>query len=301
MSEKPIFLFFSDYCSKHGLPDAEFRVRFPFLFRNETEPLLRELYSEILAEPKDTLPDGLFYYHKTLHPRSFFDSVKAFAQKHGSDPISLYLPLYILLAHYTAKQHAAIDVPPSVSSDTLAEIALWGKKHYALCGEWGLSDYYWCTKYLGGELFRVGSLDYQLCESPSEDIPNGGEPILKIHIPSGCDFSHDMRQKSYRDALWFYAPRLHVRKMTFVCESWLLARDHAALEGSNISDFRNDFTIVKEYSDYETGFLWRIFGSEDIQKPEMLSQNNRLKALYREKLIRHEPFYSALGYFTLSL
>lgn len=303
MSDKPRNDYFTAYCEQNGLPEKAFRNEFPFLFDSDFSSVLRHLFSLIAAEPKEILPDGLYYYRETLRPRAFFDAVKALDVNYGRELFSLYLPLYILLAYDAKTRHEKACVPADISEATLAEIALWGKKHRNLCGRYGLFDYGWCVKYLGGELFRIGELDYQLCENPLEtrDLFCRDERVIRIHIPAGCDFSREARQKSYRAAARFYAERLGVKSLTFLCESWLLARDHAALTKSNIADFRRDFTILKDSSDYDSGFLWRIFGAEDTAFPERLSGKTQIQRLYREKLMRHEPFYSALGVFTLSV
>lgn len=302
-----LFYYFSALCEKNRLPEEEFRKDFPFLFEKDAPARIKALFDLLLSEPKEILPGGLFYYKKTLHPNAFFAAIKHYADENGADAVALYFPLYLLLSFYAAALHEKAGIPKSISDDTLSELVLWGKKHRSLTGAWGLYDYFWCAKYIGGELLRIGSLEYQLCENPIGE--KGGlcenEAILKIHIPAGCDFSRAARRESYRAALAFYAPRLARTKLSFLCESWLLSRDHAALSPSNIADFRGDFTILEEYSDRDCGFLWRIFGACacacDTKNAQALPHDNRLRTLYREKLLKNEPFSSALGVFTLSL
>ena len=302
MNDK-LYSYFSDYCQEHAFPEETFRKQFPFLFDKDAPRFLSQLFALLLSAPKEILENGLFLYRETLHPTAFFGEIKNLSLRYGQDLSAVCLPLFLLLSFFTKELHKKAKIPSEISKDTLAELALWGKKHKQLTGQWGLSDWYWCAKYLGGELFRIGSLEYQLCKDPlrEENALSNDEWILKIHVPAGCDFSREARWASYRAALSFFAPRLGVSSFSFLCESWLLARDHAALFPSNIADFRNDFTVLKDSSDREGGFLWRIFGSSDVRNPTELPHHNRLQTLYRDKLLKKEPYYSAIGYFTLSL
>ena len=152
-----LFSYFSELCEKNRLPEEKFRKAFPFLFEKDAPARIKTFFDLLLSEPKEILPSGLFYYKETLHPNAFFAAIKHYADENGADAVALYFPLYLLLSYYTAALHEKAGIPKSVSDDTLSELVLWGKKHRLLTGAWGLYDYFWCAKYIGGELLRIGS------------------------------------------------------------------------------------------------------------------------------------------------
>lgn len=292
--------FFCEYCEKYDLPHEMLLKRYSFFFEDRT--ICDELFSLLMREPKRKL-SNLYYYEETLRPKVFFERLRVYSETYGADFEEFCLVAYIALAEKTRALHQKQDVSREISDRTLASIALWAHKHRALTGKIGLWDYYWCAKYLGGELFRLGELEYQACSNSfgNKHGLSENQILLRIHVPAVCDFSPAARLSSYRAAYDFFAPRIGKSTLTFVCESWLLAKDHASTLGkSNIASFRDDFSIVEEYKDYDSGFLWRIFGADDISTPSRLPQNTRVRAFYRDKLLKKEPFYSASGIFTMN-
>lgn len=291
--------FFLSYCRRHRLPGEELLSRYFFLF--EEGAWQESLWQMLMAEPKIPMP-GLYYYRETCRPKPFFTALRDMAHRWGAEYDGVCLCAFICLAEKTKQLYEALAIPLDVFEATFTSLALWAQKHRTMTGEWGLSEDSWCVKYLAAELFRLGELEYQPCENcfGSRYGLSEGQILVRIHIPAGAEFSPAARRASYQAAYRFFAPRLGMRSLTFVCESWLLAKDHPLfLKTGNIASFREDFTILEEYSDDDRGFLWRIFGKGDVNHPGELPENNRLQKLYREKLLRGDPFYSASGIFTM--
>lgn len=292
--------FFCEYCEKHALPHDTLIKNERFLFDDPT--ICDDLFALLMREPKKQWTN-LFFYEETLRPKAFFERLRTLADRYTVDFEEFCLTAYICLAEKTRALHEKQEVSREISDATLSSIALWAHKHKALTGKLGLWDYYWCAKYLGGELFRLGELEYQACSNSFGEKYGlcADRCLLRIHVPAACDFSPEARLSSYRAAYDFFAPRMRSTSLIFVCESWLLAKDHAyALGKSNIASFREDFSIVEEYEDRDSGFLWRIFGAQDRNEPSRLSHDTRVRALYRDKLLRKEPFYSASGIFEMN-
>lgn len=179
--------FFCEYCEKYDLPHEMLLKRYSFFFEDRT--ICDELFSLLMREPKRKL-SNLYYYEETLRPKAFFERLRVHSETYGADFEEFCLVAYIALAEKTRALHQKQDVSRKIADRTLASIALWAHKHRALTGKIGLWDYYWCAKYLGGELFRLGELEYQACSNSFGNKYGLSENqiLLRIHVPAACDF-----------------------------------------------------------------------------------------------------------------
>ncbi len=295
--------YFYAFCDKYELTEEEKNTVIPVykkVFEQKGE-LADELWEMLITEEKEII--GTLHYHKDCYyPSRYIERIKEISQESGEDLFVLHLAATITLSEKTKLLYTKNGIPDSMFDSIARLIVLWGRKNARLCGKFALSDYPWCVYYIGYVIFNIGGLDYQLCGYIYDDYENlkKGDMVLKIHIPEGTPFDRESRKNSYRQAYRFYSSRLGIKKLWFVCDSWLMARDHKEfLAGSNLAGFRDDFTIISEHEADESGNLWRIFGTENFASPDTLPEKTRLQRLYKKKLLHGEPYYSAVGVFCM--
>ena len=184
-----------------------------------------------------------------------------------------------------------MEIPYPVVRDTLGDISLraglYAKKH----GKPGLSkeDVLWLRHIHSCELFRLGSLQYQLFHmvyldkegcgeeymtfSPAQKrkLPQGA-PVVNIHVPEGADICPEAVEESLKMAKAFLEHRFpNFCRGGFVCYSWLLYPGLKELlpEGSNILSFASRFEIIGQVSDpYGSDSVRRIYGKRCARKAD---------------------------------
>lgn len=244
--------------------------------------------------------NGFPFYPDGAYPREFFKKLCENAQ-HFNVCIDLYaFAAYSAIFVDIKNYYKEFGISGDIFESTASSLAVYAKSHTVLTNKAGISDYRWCANYLCLAVFRIGELEYQLCVNPFEKgmIPEEFDTVIKIHVPGGCDFSPQARKKSYKMAYDFFSCKLSEKKLCFVCDSWLLSKEHSQIPG-NISSFRNEFTIISEYADNEKDFLWRVFGTRQLDNVSTLPAETAMQRFYIRKLENNTLFYSSAGYFVI--
>lgn len=244
--------------------------------------------------------NGFPFFADGVYPKEFFKKLCENATRYGVSVENYAMAVYIAILCRTKSLYEKFGIPQDIFENTCSSVAAFIKTHKLLTNKTGLSNYRWCVNYLCLAVFRIGELEYQLCCDPFEDgiIPKASDFVIKIHVPEGCNFSEEARKLSYKMAYGFFSQKLCEKALCFVCDSWLLSKEHRGIFG-NISDFYNDFTIVSEYADTEKDFLWRVFGTTELDNIDFLPKNTSLQRFYIQKLNDKTPFYSSSGYFII--
>lgn len=244
--------------------------------------------------------NGFPFYSDGAYPKEFFKKLCENAGKYGISVEKYSLAVYPLIFSEIKDIYKKFEIPSEIFASTEASLTTYIKSYISLTSIEGISSYRWCANYLCLAVFRIGEIEYQLCANPFDKgvLPEGFDFVIKIHIPEGCDFSDESRKVSYKSAYEFFSQKLCEKNLLFVCDSWLLSKEHKDIKG-NISSFYNDFKIVSEYSDYEKDFLWRVFGTESLDDVATLPNFTTLQRFYIKKLKEKSPFYSSVGYFVV--
>lgn len=200
-------------------------------------------------------------------------------------PVRRYHPktrLYCALLHAadTYPFYKEKGIPYTVYCDTMEDIARRAVLYRKQNGEYGLTmdDAIWLRHHLGGKLFRLGQLQFQLfsmfpypvleeggymhfAENAKTLLPEG-TPLLNIHIPAKSILTPDECDRSFIQAKEFFSrffPEHHAK--AFFCFSWLLYPDMRRLlpDTSNIVQFAERFSIIGKSSD-QSEALRRIYG-----------------------------------------
>lgn len=244
--------------------------------------------------------NGFPFYPDGAYPKEFFKKLCENAKAYGISVDVYALVVYVAIFSETQKYYKEFGISDDIFERTLSSLAVYAKSYTVLTNKAGLSNYRWCANYLCLAVFRIGELEYQLCANPFEkgQLPGEFDFVIKIHVPEGCNFSPAARKTSYKMAYEFFSQKLSETTLCFVCDSWLLSKEHREIPG-NISSFYDEFTIISEYADTERDFLWRVFGTVNLHDISVLPKNTEMQRFYIKKLENNTPFYSSAGYFVI--
>ena len=176
------------------------------------------------------------------------------------------------------ENHRSRGISESISQATATDIAFWMKDHHRRQGEWGLSETNWISHHCGGQLLRIGRLQYIPTRNKIPLCPGvplqPGDPVLAVHITASEPLTHESCVHSFVAAREVYAQQPWVG---FTCESWLLAPRLSEVlpETSNILAFQRFFMPMPSAAgDRQT--IERIFGTWPL-KPDNAPRTTALQ------------------------
>ena len=153
---------------------------------------------------------------------------------------------------------------------------------------WGNFVENWYDIFYQVAIFKLGRLEYEVCEYPEEapvytfgDITvKPGDKLVSVHIPSSGKLTKELREESYKMAWEFFGKK----PLICFCHSWLLFEGNRQIFPAtmNLVDFMNDWDIVhsEEIDDYYDA--WRLFGRKyegDVSVlPQVTSQQKAMAA-----------------------
>ena len=171
----------------------------------------------------------------------------------------------------------AKGIPEEIYRDTMAFGTRYlydGKKAY---GRWCFTAGWWFQRHLAMELFRLGSLEYELM-----NLPEGRRAY--IHIPTDADLSPaalDDSLRRFRDFAAAFYPEW--AKAEIWCDSWLMSPAIRPLlpEHSRIIGFQDRFDLVSVDAENMGGVEWVFPGMKDVPRedlPEDTALRRNMKA-----------------------
>ena len=201
--------------------------------------------------------------------------------------------LAVLKAHLTAACEAwntyeALGLSREIYVDTMAAFSRFVREHQRSFGVYGFDRDLGTTRQTGCLLFRIGTLEYELC---AED----GIRVISLHIPSDADLSPAALRNSIRSAKEILERTFpDWADLPWYCHSWLLSPDLEAVlpETSKILYFQSLFSL--ESDDDEGEFKLWAYGREDIPNEELPEQTTLQRNLKRF-LLAGNRFHSGKG------
>lgn len=140
-----------------------------------------------------------------------------------------------------------------------------------------------------GECIVLSKKDYEILLSP-------GDELLSVHIPKGAKVDRENADKTYREALEFFARHYPEKKFTcFWCRSWLMdpSMEEFLPEKSNILAFQS---FYKRYCVKSTGKEVFVFvHPQPFEKYEDLPENTTLERALKKRYIENKPIYVHAG------
>lgn len=145
------------------------------------------------------------------------------------------LLMYLFFCEELSEGYIARGIEEKILFDTLSDLVIWAKVHFAINGKLGLTQTNWLSHHFAMKLFRLGRL--QFCMAENE---------LEMHIAEGDSLTPEKCKESILLAEPFFEkhfPEFSYDK--FTCHSWLLDETILQFVGkdSNIAKFRNMFEI----------------------------------------------------------
>lgn len=163
-------------------------------------------------------------------------------------------------------------------------------EYYATNGEYGFDRGFWTWRFTCGNIYRLGTLEYEMTAFAAHGRPlpaglplAGGAPILSVHIPSNAALKDGPLAESYRGAQAFFARHWPQYAYTAVfTDTWLLspALQGVLKPGSGILRFARDYRLLWKNEESDEAVPW-IFGRQlDVaDMPEDSSLQRGVKAL----------------------
>lgn len=231
--------------------------------------------------------------------------VDALASQAGESPYTVWLLLLMTAAEDARRSYLDRGVPESVVWDTFSDFRCKALECKRVHGVWGTFVAFWYPIFFTGHIVKLGRLEYE--SIPYEwDEPytqNGltvkkGDPVKNIHIPSsGEPFDREARLASYRRAYEFFREELKGGPLVCVCSSWLLypGYEGAFPPGSNIADFRRDFTPMGSQEEEHFDDAWRVFGAEAGVPADLLPGRTSLQRAFRDYIKESRGFGEGRG------
>jgi hypothetical protein len=203
-----------------------------------------------IAMPDDRLPRGIF-------------------QGKANEGLCM-LTVYLHAALLSVPKYADAQIPPQIYIDTMKQFARFVGEHIASFGSIGYDRAFWSYRLTSLNLFRLGTLEFEIVVMPINDITTFNKRALSsllapntrcisVHIPSDATLSADALVTSYRSAHDFFARYFASIDIKFyTCESWLLAPALKRIlpAGSGILTFAQGFNIIASDPENDDFFEW---------------------------------------------
>ena len=209
----------------------------------------------------------------------------------------------------SARRFAAMGIAHKVLNDTFCCLHRMTQEYRQEFGVFGFDRGFWVWRQACGQIFRLGSLEY---EYMTMTIHNGGltgiepgTPVVTIHIPSAADLSRAALDDSYAQARAFYAAHPGVclkdglPPEVILCRSWLLSPTLLTLlkETSGIRRFAQDFKIYESENESKGCFHFLFMVTEDTD-PAALPANTSLQRDVKAHLMAGGGIGSGFGVLT---
>ncbi|WP_054955645.1 acyltransferase domain-containing protein [Paenibacillus dakarensis] len=166
-------------------------------------------------------------------------------------------------------------------------------------GHWCFDRGFWVWRQISGQLFRIGTLEFELRTLTEEyAAPLGftpGEPALSVHIPGDAILTTEALHASYAASNEFFM-KLQGSVPPAYCHTWLLSRTvHDMLPpSSGICTFARDYTIVQDDASSNSGRVW-LFNRKDDVPDEALPENTSLQRAAKKLLLSGGHIGNGLG------
>lgn len=197
---------------------------------------------------------------------------------YGKNDVDGLLTLGVMLcgACKSYENYKNKGISQKIFIDTMKCFSRFCNEFYETHGRYGFDRGFWTGRQLSMRLFRIGCLEYELCESD-------GKKEIAIHIPSDADLSVETVKHSLSEANVFmneYYPEYADADRH--CVSWLLSPSLFELlpSKSNIRNFALLFQIKDVDQEDESYKLW-LFKNDKIQIKDVPQNTSLQRAVKR--------------------
>jgi hypothetical protein len=211
------------------------------------------------------------------------------------------LAVYMAAAQHTHKIYTDLGISDNIYIDSMKAFCQFVKEHMQSFGHYGFDRDFWIYRQLSANLFRLGTLEYELRTLPVDAQPVGnavgGSPILSVHIPSNAVLTRESLDASYRMAREFFAKHFpDFQYQCVYCSTWLLSPvlKQILKPDSRILEFQSDYEITHVDMESNSGIRW-IFKKE-YEDYSQLPEDTSLMRSMKQVLLNGGKTGSATGY-----
>ena len=213
---------------------------------------------------------------------------KGFHILKGKSPMTA-LAVILKLAVDVKAEYDKAGIDEKIYYDTMSDIKIWCEK----TGNKGIGEYIWLRNHVKFELFRLGRLQFQLCECKNKTLLynklpfNYGDNLINVHIPEGEKLDKDKCEESFDTANEFFQKFFPDFKYEYYfCESWLLFEGNRDFmkKDSNIVRFTDMFEHCYSVK-IDIQAIERIYGKRKLMKKNY-SENTDLQRRAKEYMLK---------------
>ena len=245
----------------------------------------RVLEAEPAVRPVAGSPEA----EKMMHPDTWNQGLAETKKLLGEDPDGVkILTCMLLFCGRTWEICQKYHISREIFRDTMMCFPRFISEHVESYGTEAFDRAFWTVRQIGGYLFRIGTLEYELVAS--------ADPLrIDVHIPSDADLSTEALRESYDRARELINTNFpEYRTVPMCCESWLLGpqlKDFLP-ESSRILGFQKNFRLTKA-EDSDDIRQW-VFKNPDLPT-EGLPENSSLQRNLKKFLLSGGVFQNGEG------
>lgn len=230
------------------------------------------------------------------------EDIKRLAQSNDICEYTAYMLSLICMAPKLHERYIKKGIDDKIFYDTMADLRYKLEECSLVHGRLGTFIPQWYKGFFEMKIFALGRLQFELnhtwfdCTVNGVHIPKGTK-VLSVHIPrTNTRLEHGLVIDSYRQAAEFFKEDFF-EKIIFICNSWLLYPWNRTvfIDGSNLAQFYDDFTIVSsgEYQNYSEA--WRLFDCLFDGNTDNLPNDSSLRRAYIERIKSGLPIGHGTG------
>ena len=276
-------------------------------FPSECEREVLCAYGKIKGGEYATVFDGLLAEYEKNKDLDFADFVTRIEQTLAPAFENRFLStlvLFIAMTQTTCKRYKENGISEEIFLRTAADIKYKAVESKLVKGGWGVFCPHWFAGFFSLRLFGFGNLQFKYISAydyfaVNNSVVKEGMPALEVHIPrTGKRLDHGEVLSSYAEAAGFFKKHFGVRKVVFVCSSWLLYPKNLEIlkPDSNIAKFISDYKITdtKYYDDYRE--VWRLFDKDYTGDADLLPADTSFRRGYIDWIKRGEKTGYGIGF-----
>lgn len=209
-------------------------------------------------------------------------------QEELNDPTGLkILAIHLLKAFEAHQKYLKLGISETIYIDTFKCFSRFIKETKIINPNAIFDRFYWTWRQIELKLFRIGELEYEICES---------EHVISIHIPSDANLNINEVNKSLDNAKLFFNKYFpYTNTFKYVTCTWLIndALKDLLNKESNIIKFKEKFKIIKTFPDDDSFYEW-IYQTKNKDINSLKGETSLQKNL-KTYLLQNKKFGSSYG------
>lgn len=267
---------------------------------NAQQELLSTL--DVLLNSHEFLEIVYRYKKENFDYSKMLEDTKNLALKNSVCEYTAYILMLICMTPELHKKYTQKYIDDEIFYATIADLKYKLEECRLVHGKCGTFVPGWYKGFFEMKIFALGRLQFEInhtwfeCDVDGVHIPKGTK-ALSVHIPrTGTKLDHSLVLDSYNMAKEFFKDEFD-DNVIFICNSWLLYpwNREVLKEGSNLTQFYDDFTIVRsgEYENYSE--VWRLFDCLYDGNPDNLPNDTSLRRAYIKRIKDKQPIGHGTG------